>query len=178
VKTLKLSALALLSALSLAACDGDGGTGVGGLRQGQFEGEITGVLDIGLAGDAESGDYISTDHNLILLTDVNRSIQIAIYNFDDPYTPGSWAIDDEEEFDSRIVAYVLDLETGESFGSVNGTLTLNDVGGDGIEGSAVFTAESDEILGDLITVDVVFDTDFTSGIDFNRSPSFSTSPRR
>lgn len=178
MKTLKFSALALLSALSLAACGGDGGTGVSGLGQGQFEGEITGVLDIGLAGDAESGEYISTDHNLIVLTDFTRGVQIAIYNFDDQFGEGRWTIDDEELFDSRIVAYVEDLETGESFGSVSGTLDLDDVRGGGIEGSAVFTAESDDVLGDFITVDVIFNTDFTSNINFNRSPSLSTSPRR
>jgi hypothetical protein len=179
VKTLKFSALALLSTLSLAACDGDGGTGVSGLRQGQFEGEITGVLDIGLAGDAESGEYaVRGEQNLIVLTDFTRGIEITIYDSEGEFRTGRSTIEDEENFNSRLVAYVYDIETGESFGSVSGTLDLDRVRSGGIEGSALFTAESDGSFGDFITVDVIFNTDFTTGIDFNRSPSFSTGEKR
>ena len=175
---LKISALALVSALSLAACDSDGGTGIGGLRQGQFEGEISGVLDIGLAGEAESGEYISAEHNLIVLTDFTRGIEIALYNFDDDFTEGRWNVDDEEDFDSRIVGYVLDLETGESFGSVSGTVDLDNVNGGGIRGSARFTAESDDQFGDFIEVDVAFNTDFRNNIDLNLSPSLSRAQKQ
>jgi hypothetical protein len=179
VKTLKIPVLALLSALSLAACDGDGGTGVGGLREGRFEGEISGALDIDVAGDAESGDQFSSgDHDLIVLTDFSRGIAIAIFDSEGEFSEGRRSIEDEEEFDSRIVAYVQDLETGETFGSVNGTLDLDDVDNGGIEGSARFTAESDEQFGDFITVDVIFNTDFTTNIDFSRGPSFSRAAKR
>lgn len=174
MKTLKISALALFSALALAACGGDGGTGPGGLREGQFEGEIRGVLDTGLAGDAESGYYsIQGFHDLIVLTDYARGLQINIYESEDEFSGGRWTIEDEEDFDSRIVAWVEDLETGETFGSVSGTLDLDRVRSGGIEGSAVFTAESDDVFGDFITVDVVFSTDYVGGFSFNRSPSFS-----
>jgi hypothetical protein len=178
VKTLKISALALVAALSLSACDSDGGTGTSGLRQGQFEGEITGVLDIGLAGDAESGDYYSSgDHDVILLNDFSRNVQIAILDTEGEFSTGRRTIENEDDFDSRVVGYVLDLESGESFGSVNGTLDLDRVRSGGIEGRALFTAESDDFAGEFITVDVVFNTDFTTSIDLNRSPSFSRSEK-
>jgi hypothetical protein len=179
VKTLKISTFALLSVLSLAACGDDNGTGVTGLRQGQFEGEITGVLDIGLAGDAASGEYVRQgEQDLIVLTDFTRNVQIAIYDTEGEFSTGSRTIEDEEDFDSRIVAYVLDMETGESFGSVSGTLDLDRVRSGGIEGSARFTAESDSDFGAFIDVDVIFNTDFTTDIDFNESPSFSINEKR
>jgi hypothetical protein len=178
VKTLKISALALVSALTLAACDGDGGTGIGGLRQGQFEGEVSGVLDTGLSGEAESGYAVVQGlQDLIVLTDRVRNVQVAIYESEDEFFEGRWSIDDENDFDSRIIAYVQDLETGETFSSVSGTLDLVDVRSGGIEGSAVFTAESDDFNGDFISVDVVFHTDYTNSISFSRSPSFSKAPR-
>ena len=174
MKTLRISALALVSALSLAACDGDGGTGIGGLRQGQFEGEVSGVLDTGVAGEAESGYAVVQGlQDLIVLTDRVRGVQIAIYESEDEFFEGRWSIDDESDSFARIIAYVQDLETGETFGSVNGTLDLVDVRSGGIEGSAIFTAESDDFPGDFITVDVIFHTDYRSNISFSRSPSFS-----
>jgi len=180
VRTLKNSALAALAAISLAACDSDGGTGIIGLPNGQFEGEVSGVLDIGLAGEAESGYFTSSSyHDLIVLTDYVRNVRIAIYESEDEFYEGRWSIEDEEDFDSRIVAYVEDMETGETFGSVSGTLDLADVRGSGIEGTAIFTAESDDFPGEFITVDVVFSADYDGYIGFSRSPvpRGSKSPR-
>lgn len=176
---LKKSTLALLGALSLAACDGDGGTGVTGLRRGQFEGEVSGVLDTGLRGEAESGYAIAQGvHDLIVLTDFTNEVRVVIYHSSDEFSEGRRAIDDENDLDSDIVAYVEDLRTGETFSSVDGTLDLDDVSNGGIEGSALFTAESDSEFNDFITVDVVFNTDFTSNIDFNLSPSLARSEKR
>ncbi|HEX6911094.1 MAG TPA: hypothetical protein VF142_11900 [Longimicrobium sp.] len=174
MKTLKISALAALSALTLAACDGTNGIGPGGLRQGQFEGEVSGVLDTYVQGEAESGYAVSQDfHDLIVLTDYTRDVQIAIYESTDEFFEGRWSIDDETGFDSRIVAYVQDLETGETFSSVSGTLDLDDVRSGSIEGRALFTAESDDFNGDFITVDVTFSTRYDGNIGFSLSPSFS-----
>jgi hypothetical protein len=179
VKTLKKSALAAFAALALAACDGDGGTGVGGLPRGQFEGDVSGVLDMGLAGEAVSGYYTSPAfHDIIILTDYTRDVRITLYESADEFVEGRWRIDDENEFDSEIVAYVEDLETGETFSSVDGTLDLVNVSGSGIEGSALFTAESDEFGGDYLTVDVVFDADYDGRISVNRSPSFFRAEKR
>lgn len=179
MKTLKISALALFSALSVAACDDGGGTGVTGLRQGQFEGETSGVLDIGLSGEAVSSYAVREGvHDLIVLTDYTRNVQVVIYDTENEFFEGRMAIEDEEDFDSRVLAYVEDLETGESFGSVSGTLDLVDVRGSSIEGSAVFTAESDDFPGDFITVDVVFRTDFDRDISFTLSPSLNRSEKR
>ncbi|HLM68499.1 MAG TPA: hypothetical protein VK358_13265 [Longimicrobium sp.] len=178
MKTLKIPVLALFAALSLAACDGDG-TGAGDLREGRFEGEISGALDIDVRGDAESGDaFDSGDHDLIVLTDFSRDVQIVIWDSEGEFSTGRRSIEDEEDFDSRILGYVIDLETGEGFGSVNGTLDLDRVSNGGIAGSARFTAESDEQFGDFITVDVIFNTDYSTSIDFSRSPSFSRAEKR
>ncbi|HST63515.1 MAG TPA: hypothetical protein VLK84_32690 [Longimicrobium sp.] len=175
MKKLKISALALLSVLALGACDDDGGTGPGGLRQGQFEGDISGSLDIGVAGDADSGyGFRPGEVDLIVLTDRSRNIEIALFDSEGEFIEGRRTIEDENDFESRIIGYVVDLDTGESFGSVSGTLDLDNVTDSGrIQGSARFTAESDDIDGDFINVDVVFNTDYAGSIDFNVSPSFS-----
>lgn len=179
MKTLKISALALFSVLSFAACDGDGGTGVTGLGRGQFEGKISGSLDIGLRGDAESGYYGTPGfHDLIVLTDFSRGIRVAIYDSEDEFIEGRRTIENEDDFDSRIVAWVEDLDTGETFGSVSGTLDLDEVRNGGIEGSALFTAESDDVFGDFITVDVIFNADYNGDVDVNLSPSFSRTGKR
>lgn len=174
MKTLKISALAALAALSLAACDGDGGTGVIGLPNGQFEGDVSGVLDIPLNGEALSGYWTNSSyHDLIVLTDYSRDVRVTIYESEREFFEGRWSIDDEDSFSSRIIAYVEDLQTGETFGSVSGTLDLVDVGSGGIEGTAIFTAESDDFAGDFITVDVAFNTDYDGNVSASRSPSFS-----
>lgn len=175
MKTLKIPALALLSVLALGACDDDGGTGPGGLVQGRFEGEISGSLDIGIAGEADSGyGFQQGEVDLIILTDRSRNIEIALFDSEGEFTAGRRSIEDENDFDSRIIGYVVDLDTGESFGSVSGTLDLDNVTGGGrIQGSARFTAESDDFDGDFITVDVAFNTEYAGSIDFNLSPSFS-----
>jgi hypothetical protein len=174
VKTLKISALALVSALTLAACDGGDGVGPGGLGQGQFEGEVSGVLDTFVDGEARSGYWSNPSfHDVIELVDFTREVRITIYESEDEFFEGRWSIDDENDFDSRIVAYVEDLRTGETFASVSGTLDLNDVRSGSIRGSAVFTAESDWEFDDFITVDVVFFTDFDGNISFNLAPSLS-----
>lgn len=177
MKTLKISALALVSALSLAACDGDGGTIVGGLPRGQFEGEVSGVLDTSVRGEAESGGaFIQTAHDVIVLTDFTEDVQIVIYDSEDNFREGRWTIEDEEDFDGRVLAYVQDLRTGETFGSLSGTLDLEDVRSGGIAGSASFRAESDETFGDFVTVNVDFNTDYSNNISVSRSPSTSASP--
>lgn len=172
MKTLTIRALAAFAALSLAACDGDGGTGVGGLREGQFEGEISGVVDARLDGEALSGATSPGFHDLIVLTDYTEDIEVGIYHSNE-FFEGRFNIDDALSTSSDIVAYVLDLRTGEYFDSLNGTLDLEDVSSGGIEGSARFTAESDEDAGAFVTVDVVFNTDYAGSINFNQSPSFS-----
>ncbi len=175
MKTLKISALALLSVLTLGACDDEGGTGPGGLRQGQFEGDISGSLDIGVAGDADSGyGFRPGEMDLIILTDRTRNIEIVFYDSEGEFREGRRTIEDENDFESRTIGYVVDLDTGESFGSVSGTMDLDNITESGrIQGSARFTAESDDFDGDFITVDVAFNTDYAGSLDFNLSPSFS-----
>lgn len=179
MKTLKNSVLALAGALSLAACDGDGGTIVGGLPRGQFEGQVSGVLDTFVSGEAESGYvFVQGGQDVIVLTDFAQDVQIVIYDNEDDFSEGRWAIESEDDFDARVAAYVVDLRTGETFGSVSGTLDLEDVRGGGIDGRASFSAESDDVFGDFIAVDVDFRTDYAGSISVNRSPSLSASPRR
>ncbi len=178
MKTLKISALAALSALTLAACDAAEGLGPDGLRQGQFEGEVSGVLDTYVQGEARSGYAVTASfHDLIVLTDNTRDVQVVLYESEDEFFEGRWSIDDETSFSSRIVAYVEDLGTGETFSSVSGTLDLVDVRSGGIEGSAVFTAESDDFPGDFITVDVAFATRYNGSIGFSLSPTYARSSK-
>ena len=175
---LKISALALVSALSLAACDDDNGTGPDDLRRGQFQGQISGSLDTDIRGDAESGFAISQQfHDLILLTDLQRNIQVGIFDSEDEFAEGRFGIDDENDASSRIIAWVQDLDTGDFFNSVSGTLDIDDVTSNGIRGSANFTAESEDVPGDIVTVDVVFNTAFQADISF-RSPSFPVGAKR
>jgi len=173
VKTLKISALAAFATLSLAACDGDGGTGVIGLREGQFEGQISGVVDARLDGEALSGATEPGFHDIIVLTDYAQDIEVTLYHSTDEFFEGRFNIEDGLNANSDIIAYVQDLRTGEYFDSLSGTLDLVDVHGDGIEGSARFTAESDRDPGAFVTVDVAFNTDYTGSINYNLSPSLS-----
>jgi hypothetical protein len=183
LKILKNLAVATIAAASLAACAGDGGTGYTGLSRGRFQGDVSGVLDIAVSGEAESGYQSSAAyHDKIVLTDYVRNVRVHLYESESEFTEGRWRIEDEANVSSRIVAWVEDLETGEAFGSVNGTLDLDDVRGGGIEGSAVFTAESYEYPGDYIEVDVLFNADFAGFVGYNRAapntaPAAAKSPR-
>lgn len=177
MKTLKIFALALVSALSLAACGRDGLTGPGGLRIGQFEGQIGGSLGGRLEGEAVSGSTVSGFHDIIVLTDHAQDIEITIYHDTDEFWEGRHAIGDAVTMNQPIVAYVRLLDTGEWFDSLSGVIDLYDVHGGGIEGTASFSAESDEVIGDIVSVDVAFATDYAGRISFNLSPSLSRGAR-
>jgi hypothetical protein len=167
---LKISVLALAGALSLAACDRDGVTGPGDLYEGQFEGQISGALNGSLDGEALSGSTVLNLHDIILLTDYQAGIEIAIYHSTEEFTEGRYSIGDGA-FDD-IVAYVRLLDTNEYFDAVDGVIDLQDVRDIGIAGTATFRAESDQD-GAIIDVDVAFVTDYDGRIDFNLSQSFS-----
>lgn len=173
MKTLNISALAAFAALSLAACDGDGGTGVAGLREGQFEGVVSGVVDARLVGDAVSGSSEPGFHDVIVLTDYAQDLEVTLFHSTDEFYEGRVNIEDALNINSDVIAYVQDLRTGEYFDSLNGTLDLVDVRSGGIEGSARFTAESEDFAGEYVTVDVVFNADYSGSINYNLSPSFS-----
>lgn len=172
---LKIRVLAaLVSALSLAACDGDG-LGPGDLNVGRFDGEISGALDGRITGEALSGSTEPGFHDLIVLTDYASGIEVTIFHVDDEFFEGTHSIGDG--FEDEVIASVEILETGEFFDSRSGTLRINDADGAGILGSARFSAESVDFPGDFVTVDVDFNTDFDSGLDFNLSPRLSVSAK-
>lgn len=173
MKTLKIFALALVSALSLAGCGRDGVTGPGGLRIGQFDGRIAGTLDGRLYGEAVSGSTVSGFHDVIVLTDHSAGIEVTLYHDTDEFYEGRWTIGDAVTMNQPIVGYVRLLDTGEWFDSLHGVIDIHDVYSNGIEGTATFTAESDEVIGDIVNVDVSFATDYAGHINFNLSPSFS-----
>ncbi len=177
---LKISAMALASALSLAACDGDGITDPGDLRVGQFEGQIAGTLDGRLDGEAVSGSTELNLHDIIILTDYQQGIEVTLYHDTDEFFEGRFPIGDAVVEDEEIVAYVRLLDTNEWFDSVDGVIDLHDVRGGSIAGTASFRAESEDVPGDIVDIDVAFVTDYAGNIDFNLSPSFSAgakSPR-
>lgn len=172
---LKISALALAGALSLAGCGRDGGVGPDDLFQGQFEGRIAGVLDGPLDGEALSGSTVLNLHDVILLTDYQQGIEVAVYHSASEFTEGRYPIGDISFND--VVAYVRLLDTNEYFDAVDGVLDLRDVDNGGIIGSVSFTAESDWTAGDFVDVDLAFYTDYAGRIDYNLSPSFSRGAR-
>ncbi len=175
MKTLKIFALALAGTLSLAACGRDGVTGPGGLRIGQFDGQISGSLGGRLEGEAVSGSTVSGYHDIIVLTDYAAQIEITLYHDTDEFYLGRYPIGDAVTGYQPIVAYVHLLDTGEWFESLNGVIDIDNLYTNGIEGTASFSAESDEVVGDIVNVDVSFATDYAGHIDFNLSPSFSRS---
>lgn len=173
MKLLKISALAIVSALSLAACGRDGVTNPGGLRSGQFDGQIAGTLSARLQGEAISGSTTSGFHDIIVLTDYAEGIEITLFHDTDEFYEGRFPIGDAITMNRPIAAYVRLLDTGEYFDSLDGDIDLYHVDGGGISGTARFRAESDEVFGDIIDVDVAFVTDYAGHISFNLSPSFS-----
>lgn len=177
MKLLKISAFAVVSALSLAACGRDGVTDPTGLRIGQFDGQIAGTLNGRLDGEAVSGSTTSGFHDIIVLTDYAEGIEITLYHDTDEFYEGRFPIGDAITMNRPIVAYVRLLDTGEYFDSLEGDIELYEVHGGGISGYARFTAESDEVIGDIIDVDVAFATDYAGHISISLSPSFSASAK-
>ncbi|MBW3571785.1 MAG: hypothetical protein KY467_11820 [Gemmatimonadetes bacterium] len=175
MKLLKISALAIASALSLGACDASGVTDPGGLRVGQFDGRIAGTLDARLDGQAVSGSTVSGFHDIIVLTDYARGIEVTLYHDTNEFYEGRFSIGDAVLMNRPIVAYVRLLDTGEYFDSLHGVIDLYGVRRGGISGTATFRAESDRVVGDVVDVDVSFVTDYAGNISYNLSPSFSTS---
>lgn len=170
---LKISILALASALSLAGCDRGGLTDPDDLNPGQFEGEITGRANSFLDGEALSGSTVSGFHDVIVLTDYSEDIEVILYHETDEFFEGRHSIGDAVAGNQPIVAYVHLLRTGEWFDSLTGVIDLYDVYDGGITGIASFRAESEEVLGEIVDVEVSFVTDWAGRIDFNLSPSFS-----
>jgi hypothetical protein len=170
---LKISVLALASALLLGGCDRDGLTGLDDLDPGQFEGQISGTLDGALFGEAVSGSTMLNLHDLIILTDYEQGIEVALYHSSGEFEEGRYPIDDALYGDGDILAYVRMLDTGEYFDSLDGVIDLHDVRNGGIVGTASFRAESDEVAGETVDVDVSFVTQYDGSVDFNLSPSFA-----
>lgn len=173
MKLLKSSAFALVCALSLAACGRDTLTGPDDLRNGQFDGYIAGTLQGRLEGEAVSGSTVTGFHDIIVLTDYAEGVEITLLHEDDEFYEGSYAIGDAVFGDQPIVAYVRLLDTGEWFDSLHGTVHVDDVYSGGIRGRASFRAESEDVAGDVMDVNVTFAADYAGHISFNLSPSFS-----
>jgi hypothetical protein len=177
VKMLKISALAIAAALSLGACGRDGLTDPTGLRIGQFDGQIAGTLDGRLVGDAASGSTVSGFHDIIVLTDYAAGIEITIVHETDEFFMGRYPVGNAVTGYLPIVAYVHLLDTDEWFDSLHGEIDIFGTHTNGFEGTASFSAESDEVIGDIVNVDVSFVTDYAGRIDYSLSPSFSRTPK-
>ncbi|HEU4883334.1 MAG TPA: hypothetical protein VFT45_13830 [Longimicrobium sp.] len=177
MKMLKISALATAAALSLGACGRDGLTGPGGLRIGQFDGQISGTLGGRLEGEAVSGSTVTGFHDIIVLTDYSQGIEVTLYHDTDEFFLGRYPIGDAVTGYQPIVAYVRLLDTGEWFDSLHGVIDISGTHSNGFEGTASFSAESEDVIGDIVNVDVAFITDYAGNIDFNLSPSFSRTPK-
>jgi hypothetical protein len=177
VKLLKISAFAIAVALSLGACGRDGVSGPDGLRIGQFDGQISGTLGGRLEGEAVSGSTVPGYHDIIVLTDYSQGIEVTLYHDTDEFFLGRYAIGDAVAGYLPIMAYVHLLDTGEWFHSLDGVIDIARTHTNGFDGTASFSAESDEVIGDIVNVDVSFVTDYAGNIDFNLSPSLSRAPK-
>lgn len=177
MQMLKIPVLALLGAMSLAACGDGNGTGLGDLREGRFEGEIEGVLDGRITGDAYSGSTGFDFHDLIVLTDFVNGVEVVIWNAEDEFFEGRAPIGDAAFFDEEVVAWVYLLDDDEEFESLSGTIDIDEITSNHIDGTARFSAESTTSTGDVIQVDVAFrtffDTDLGGGLNASRSPATS-----
>ena len=173
MKLLKISAMAIAAALSLAGCGRDGPTGPDGLRIGQFDGQIVGTLNGRLKGEAVSGSTVSGYHDIIVLTDYARNIEVTIYHDTDEFFLGRYHIGDAVTGYLPIVAYVHLLDTDEWFDSLDGVIDISRMHTSGFDGTARFSAESEQVIGDIVDVDISFVTDYAGRIDFNLSPSLS-----
>lgn len=175
MKMLKIPVVALLGALSFTACGDGGGTGIGDLREGRFEGEIEGVLDGRITGEAYSGSTAFDFHDLIVLTDFANGVEVVIVNAEDEFFEGRAPIGDAAFFDEEVVAWVYLFDTDEEFESLSGTIDIDEVTSNNIDGTARFTAESTTSSGDVIEVDVAFrtffDSDLGGGLNAGRRPA-------
>jgi hypothetical protein len=130
-----------------------------------------------LEGEAVSGSTVSGYHDIIVLTDYAENIEITIVHDTDEFFMGRYPIGDAVTGYLPIVAYVHLLDTGEWFESLHGEIDISGTHTNGFEGTASFSAESDEVIGDIVNVDVSFVTDYAGNIDYNLSPSLSRAPK-
>jgi hypothetical protein len=170
---------ALVCALALAACDGNP-LGLGDVDRGEFQGDISGDVRVGLRGVAYSGSTFHDYHDVVVLSDPREGAEIVFFNADDDFREGSTSIRNNVDLDySTGVVAQLDLD-GRFYVATSGTLNLRDVSPDNVDGTARFRAVEldrfdDPIRGSEIVVEVAFRADYEGGIEFNLSPSFGAS---
>lgn len=159
---MKLTRLApLLVAAALAACD-SGGTDPGDLSFGRFDGNLRGDVSTGVEGQAYSYNTPGYGQDEVVLVDESEGVLVDIYHNTDDFLEGTSNIGDWTQGDAGVLAIVyLEELGGRYFVSVDGTLRLTDVDGDGVTGEAEFVAvevdpDTEEVLSDEVEVTVAF----------------------
>jgi hypothetical protein len=159
---MKLTRLApLLVAAALAACDSNGTTDPDDLSFGRFDGSVRGDVSAGIEGEAYSYNTPTFGQDEVVLVDEGEGILVDIYHSTDDLSEGTSSINDWTRGDGGVLAVVYMEDGGRYFVSVDGTLRLTDVHGDGVTGRAEFLAvevdpDTEEVLSDEIEVDVAF----------------------
>jgi hypothetical protein len=159
VKLQRIFALAAGAVLALAACDD--GTGSGDL--GTFDAQVSGDVNMGLSGRAASSQ------DVLALQDFDDNTDVVFVNVDDDFSEGAWVIEDATVSDpaSGIAAGL--FVGSRVFIAYDGVIDIDNESSAGLEGSFEFEAvEVDplngDILGDLVLVEGVFDSDFQSNL--------------
>jgi hypothetical protein len=177
VKLTRISALLVAALLPLAACDS--GTDPDDLDFGEFEGRVTGELSANLNGTASSGitPGFLGGQDQILLSDASENVDIIIFHQDDEFIEGVESVGPDDEV--GVTAAILFGDVGRAFLATSGSIDIDEITTSGILGSIDFSAvefdlNTGQTLTDRVSVDVAFNTDFSTSCCFNRVPVSGT----
>jgi hypothetical protein len=177
VKLTRISALLVAAVLPLAACDS--GTDPDDLDFGEFRGDVSGEFSADLNGRANSGitQGFTGGQDQILLSDAGEGVQIAVFHQDAEFVLGTSPVGPDDEV--GVTAAIFFEDAGRAFLATSGTMVIDEITTGGILGSIAFSAVEFDIntgqtLSDRVSVDVVFNTDFSTSCCFNRAPFSGT----
>lgn len=167
---LRISSLLVFGTLALAACN-DSGTDPSDLERGDFEGTVRGEFSMSIDGTAESGNTPGFGQDQIVLTDAAEDVTVFALHLDDEFSEGREALADIDDTQGIGAGVIIGNRL---FIADSGTMDIDDLSSAGIRGTLEFTAievdpQTEEILDDEVTVDVVFNTDYDSNCCFNRA---------
>lgn len=171
MKLTRISALLLAAILPLAACDS--GTDSGDLDFGEFRGQVSGEFSARLDGTASSGNTPGFGQDQILLSDASEGVEIILFHQDDEFIVGTESVGPDDEV--GVTAAIFFEDAGRAFLATSGTIRIDEVDASGVRGSINFNAvefdlNTGQLLSDRVTVEVAFNTDYSTNCCFNRVP--------
>ena len=175
MKLTRISALLVAAILPLAACDS--GTDPDDLDFGEFRGDVSGEFSARLDGTANSGNTPGFGQDQILLSDASEGVEIIIFHQDDEFIQGTESVGADDEV--GVTAAIFFEDAGRAFLATSGTIRIDEVDSDGVRGTIEFNAVEFDIgtgqtLVDRVSVDAVFNTDYSTNCCFNRAPLTGT----